>query len=73
MDFLLWLSEEMETRDWNPAFGMQLGLGLNLLFLVVRASSGSEKASDEIFGHDRATSWFSMLVSQHRRVAVAIR
>jgi hypothetical protein len=65
MDFLLWLSEEIETRDWDSGLvGTQLGLGLNFLFLVVRANSGgSKQASDDIFGDDSSSSWLSMLVS----------
>jgi hypothetical protein len=64
MDFLLWLSEEMETRDWDSGLvGTQLGLGLNFLFLIVRANSGSKQASDDIFGDDGSSGWLSMLVS----------
>lgn len=64
MDFLLWLSEEIETRDWDSGLvGTQLGLGLNFLFLVVRANSGSKQASDDIFGDDGSSRWLSMLVS----------
>ncbi|KID85433.1 hypothetical protein MGU_07295 [Metarhizium guizhouense ARSEF 977] len=63
MDFLLWLSEEIETRDWDSGLvGTQLGLGLNFLFLVVRANSGSKQASDDIFGDDGSSRWLSMLI-----------
>ncbi|KAK2616434.1 hypothetical protein QQS21_000676 [Conoideocrella luteorostrata] len=63
MDFLLWLSEEMETRDWDSGLvGTQLGLGLNFLFLVVRANSVSRQASDDIFGDDGSSSWSSILI-----------
>ncbi|KAG6034932.1 hypothetical protein E4U41_006296 [Claviceps citrina] len=63
MDFLLWLSEEIETRDWDSGLiGTQLGLGLNLLFLIVRANSGSKPASDDIFGDASSSSWSSMLM-----------
>ncbi|KAG5989413.1 hypothetical protein E4U43_004504 [Claviceps pusilla] len=63
MDFLLWLSEEIETRDWDSGLiGTQLGLGLNLLFLIVRANSGSEQASDDIFGDESSSSWPSLLM-----------
>lgn len=64
MDFLLWLSEEIETRDWDSGLvGTQLGLGLNFLFLLVRANSGSKPASDDIFGDESSSSWPSILVS----------
>lgn len=64
MDFILWLSEEIETRDWDSGLvGTQLGLGLNFLFLIVRANSGTKKASDDIFGDESSsTSWSSILI-----------
>ncbi|KHN96037.1 uncharacterized protein MAM_06142 [Metarhizium album ARSEF 1941] len=63
MDFLLWLSEEIETRDWDSGLvGTQLGLGLNFLFLLARANSGSKQASDEIFGDESPSRWLSVLV-----------
>ncbi|QUC21588.1 uncharacterized protein UV8b_05831 [Ustilaginoidea virens] len=63
MDYLLWLSEEIETREWDTSLvGTQAGLGLNLLFLIVRANSGSKRASDDIFGDDGSASWLSMLM-----------
>ncbi|KAG6052767.1 hypothetical protein E4U17_005427 [Claviceps sp. LM77 group G4] len=63
MDFLLWLSEEIETRDWDSGLvGTQLGLGLNFLFLIVRANSGSKPASDDIFGDESSSSWPSILM-----------
>ena len=63
MDFLLWLSEELETRDWDSGIvGTQLGFGLNLLYLIVRANSTPRQAKDDLFGDDSATSWLSMLV-----------
>lgn len=40
MDFLLWLSEEMETRDWDSNLvGTQIGLSFNFVFLLARANS----------------------------------
>lgn len=50
MDFLLWLSEELETRDWDSkALGTQLGLGFNFVFLLARANSAASTASDDVF------------------------
>ena len=63
MDFLLWLSEEMETRDWDSkTAGTQLGIGLNFVFLVARANFGSSKPDDDIFGSDAGSSWISLIV-----------
>lgn len=64
MDALLWLSEEMETRDWDSAqLGTQLGLGMNFVFLLARANHGSESANDDVFGEEQGRSWTSLIVS----------
>ncbi|KAL7921635.1 hypothetical protein ACQKWADRAFT_321234 [Trichoderma austrokoningii] len=61
MDFLLWLSEELETRDWDSKLvGTQLGLAMNLVFLLARANAGATSSSDsDIFGDETRTGWFS--------------
>ncbi|KAL7949945.1 hypothetical protein V8C42DRAFT_186494 [Trichoderma barbatum] len=64
MDFLLWLSEEMETRDWDSKLaGTQLGLGMNFAFLLARANSGasSEWSDGDIFGDDLRPSLLSFV------------
>lgn len=66
MDFLLWLSEELETRDWDSKLvGTQLGLAMNILFLLARANAGltSSPSDDDIFGDETRTGWFSYVVS----------
>ncbi|KAI6769140.1 hypothetical protein HG531_010244 [Fusarium graminearum] len=63
MDFLLWLSEELETRDWDSAtVGTQMGLAMNFLFLLARANSGSTTKSDDIFSDDTSSGWLSFVV-----------
>ena len=63
MDFLLWLSEELETRDWDSNLvGTQLGLALNFVFLVARANYGSRSSNDDLFGDDRGSGWLSLFV-----------
>jgi hypothetical protein len=65
MDFLLWLSEEMETRDWDSkVLGMQLGLGCNALFLLARANSGPSRKGDDVFGDDGGSGWVPFIVSR---------
>lgn len=54
-DFLLWLSEELESNDWDQwqkAWATPIGLTLNILFLVARANSGPSVRSeeDDVFG-----------------------
>ncbi|KJZ77976.1 hypothetical protein HIM_02613 [Hirsutella minnesotensis 3608] len=73
MDFLLWLSEEIETRDWDSqAVGTRLGLGLNFVFLLARANSGSKPSSSDVFGDDGSSSWFSLIVYPLVWVPVAL-
>lgn len=64
MDTLLWLFEELETRDWDSKqLGTQLGLGFNILFLLGRANYGSTSADDDVFGDDdKGSSWISLVV-----------
>ncbi len=63
MDFYLWLSEEIQTFDWDSnAFGIRFGLAANFLFLLARANSGSSQAADDVFGDGQASSWVSFLV-----------
>ncbi|KAH6673731.1 hypothetical protein B0J14DRAFT_617560 [Halenospora varia] len=54
-DFWLWLSEEIETRDWDSKqFASPLALGLHLVFLIARANSGrlGRSRGDDVFGDD---------------------
>lgn len=63
MDFLLWLSEELETRDWDSTLiGTQLGLGMNFVLLLARANSGISASNDDIFRDDERSGWLAFLV-----------
>ena len=63
MDFYLWLSEEVQTFDWDSrTFGTRFGLAANFLFLVARANSGVSAASDDVFGDAPASGWIAYLV-----------
>lgn len=65
-DFLLWLSEEIETQDWDSKqFATPFALGLHVVFLISRANSGSSSSSggDDVFGDSSSgTGWFSYIV-----------
>ena len=64
MDFLLWLSEEIETRDWNSkSIGLQIGVALNLIFGIARANSARKTTVDDVFGDDNDSGFFTFLVS----------
>ncbi|KAI1323185.1 hypothetical protein F5Y16DRAFT_412795 [Xylariaceae sp. FL0255] len=64
MDFLLWLSEEIETRDWDSKLvGTQLGLATNFAFLLARANSGGSRVADPVFDDGAtASGWIAYLV-----------
>jgi hypothetical protein len=63
MDYMLWLSEELETRDWNSDIvGTQLGLGMNFVLLLCRANTGRSSSGDDIFHDDRGSGWLSFFV-----------
>ncbi|RDL33665.1 Uncharacterized protein BP5553_08033 [Venustampulla echinocandica] len=62
-DFLLWLSEEIETRDWDSKqLAHPVALGLHVVFLIARANSGTSANSgaDDVFGDEYSRSgWFT--------------
>lgn len=69
MDFYLWLSEEIQTFNWDSkTFGTRFGLAANFIFLVARANArGASDAADDVFGDAPANGWFTLLV---RRAAL---
>jgi hypothetical protein len=72
-DFLLWLSEEMETRDWDSKqVGTQLGLAANFLFLLARANSGRSSRSDDVFGESSGSGWGSFFVCWRSGIALLL-
>lgn len=67
-DFLLWLSEELESHGWEQLekeWATPIAFTLNLAFLVARANSrGARGGYDDVFGDSRREAgWFSWLVS----------
>ncbi|KAK7704921.1 hypothetical protein SLS64_008269 [Diaporthe eres] len=57
-DYLLWLSEEIETRNFgSKSLGTQLGLALNFAFILARVygSSSAGGDSDDIFSDSDST------------------
>ncbi|KAI1740729.1 hypothetical protein F4680DRAFT_447586 [Xylaria scruposa] len=65
MDFLLWLSEEIETHEWSSkSVGTQLGLAMNFAFLITRANSGGTRVADPVFDDgDSSMGWLAYLIS----------
>ncbi|KAL5336199.1 hypothetical protein BJX70DRAFT_289276 [Aspergillus crustosus] len=68
LDFLLWLSEEIDTNDWDQFeknWATTLGVTLNLVFMIARANSrqSGSQADDDVFGEDGGIAWLSWLAS----------
>ena len=69
-DFLLYLSEEVETRDWeSKQFVLPIACGLHFVFLIARANSaGSSDYYDDVFADDYSGSgWLIYIVSAFLR------
>lgn len=67
LDFLLWLSEELDTSDWDQwqkDWAIPIGVALNILMLVARANCGkSRKSGDDVFGeYDAGVGWLGWFV-----------
>ncbi|PHH82231.1 hypothetical protein CDD82_6650 [Ophiocordyceps australis] len=65
VDYLLQLSEDIEAREWNSKqVGSQLGLVLNVVFLLCRANAKRSAVyrSDDIFGDSEETTWFAFIL-----------
>ena len=67
LDFLLWLSEELDSSDWDQwqkDWATPIGIGLNLVLLVARANSGpSARRGDDVFGDvEGYTGWWAWFV-----------
>lgn len=68
-DFLLWLSEEIESRGYDQLekeWALPLGLLCNIVFLIARANTATRSSSyDDVFGETSSFSWRAWLVRPH--------
>ncbi|KAI9371495.1 hypothetical protein BJX61DRAFT_22905 [Aspergillus egyptiacus] len=67
-DFLLWLSEEIDSNDWDQFeknWAVPLGVTLNIVFMIARANSrpSGSQAVDDVFGEDEGISYLGWLAS----------
>jgi hypothetical protein len=66
LDFLLWLSEELDTTDWDrweKDWAIPLGVTLNAIFLTARAKSRRTNLDyDDVFGETGNASWWEWFV-----------
>lgn len=62
-DLLLWLSEELESSDWEEwqkDWSTTIGVALNVVYLIARANAGSRsrRRGDDVFGDDDSYTGF---------------
>ncbi|KAK3944885.1 hypothetical protein QBC46DRAFT_279003 [Diplogelasinospora grovesii] len=63
LDFYLWLSEEIQTFNWDStSFGTRFGLVANFIFLLARANVGGSQTADDVFSDAPARGWITYLV-----------
>ncbi|KAI9830684.1 MAG: hypothetical protein M1826_004513 [Phylliscum demangeonii] len=76
LDLLLWLYEEIDSSDWDQfqrSYATAIGLALNVVFVVARASGGGSgrrrrSGADDVFGDEdggmlTVTGWLGWLAS----------
>lgn len=74
-DYILWLSEEIETREFgSKTLGNQLGLALNVLFILARVYGSSSTSDDDadIFSDSESTGstgWLAYFVGSRTALA----
>lgn len=68
LDFMLWLSEELDSNDWDQRqkeWATPIGILLNVIFLIARANTGgsTRRTGDDVFGDDLPyIGWFAWFV-----------
>ncbi|RMZ81377.1 hypothetical protein DV738_g2262, partial [Chaetothyriales sp. CBS 135597] len=66
-DFLLWLSEEIDSQGWSQLdkeWALPLGIGFNLAFLIAKANNGTQsQGDDDVFGDSGRAGWVVWLAT----------
>jgi hypothetical protein len=69
-DFLLWLSEELNTNDWEEferAYATPIGIGMNVVFMIAKANAKpASTAKVKVFEDDAKNNgpgWLRWFVS----------
>lgn len=71
LDFLLWLSEELDSNEWAQwklEWATPIGVALNFLLLIARANSvqSTRRKGDDVFGEDEEyAGWLAWVVGAH--------
>ena len=66
-DWLIWISEELNSSDWEDfasAYALYIGFGANLLFVLAQANSGASTASDDdgVFNEVQGPGWIKWIM-----------
>ncbi|KAL1800398.1 hypothetical protein ACET3X_000740 [Alternaria dauci] len=66
-DWLIWISEELNSSDWEDfasAYAPYIGFGANLLFVLAQANSGASTASDDdgVFTEVQGPGWIKWIM-----------
>ena len=73
-DFLLWLSEEVDSHGWDQLekeWAIPISFAFNFVFLVARANSkGTTGTYDDVFAESRGSGWGVWLVSRTLSLAI---
>lgn len=69
-DWLIWVSEELNSNDWDDfskTYAVPMGIGMNIVFIIARANSGgsSSSRSDDVFADytPKSSGWLKWFVS----------
>jgi hypothetical protein len=67
-DWLIWISEELNSSDWEDfasAYALYIGFGANLLFILAQANSGASTSSDDdgVFSEVQGPGWIKWMMN----------
>lgn len=67
-DWLIWISEELNSSDWDDfakAYAVYLGFGANVLFVIAKANSGAstDYDNDDIFREVAGPGWMKWFMN----------
>ncbi|CAO2652985.1 Nn.00g023960.m01.CDS01 [Neocucurbitaria sp. VM-36] len=68
-DWLIWISEELNSSDWDEfasSYALYVGFGANLLFIIAQANSGASTSysdSDGVFTEVSGPGWIKWMLN----------
>ncbi|KAK1909473.1 hypothetical protein P3342_007642 [Pyrenophora teres f. teres] len=66
-DWLIWISEELNSSDWDDfasSYSLYIGFGANLLFVLAQANSGAPTVDDDdgVFSEIQGPGWVKWIM-----------